>query len=470
MLQQKDLILFTDFYQLTMAQGYWLAGKHQEVATFDYFYRSNPFEGGYAIFAGLSDVLEQLSELRFTDEHLKFLAEQGLNKDFLEYLKGFRFSGAVDGLREGEVLFPYAPILRITAPIIEAQVIETFLLNQLNFNTLIATKAARMRQVAGPKRSLIDMGLRRAQGYGGMQASKACIIGGFNGTSNVLSGYQEGTTLVGTQAHAWVQSFGDELASFRAFAEAFPNNCTLLVDTYDTLASGVPNAITVAKEMEARGQRVQAIRLDSGDLAYLSKAARKMLDEAGLGYIKIVASNSLDEYLIKSLLEQGAEIDAFGVGTRLVTAKGSPALGGVYKLVAVDGEPRIKVSENVIKITNPGRKRTLRYLREDGSFMMDGILLEAETKTDTLTHPFFHEKLTRVGSGTSEELFQPHMKAGKLVSSLPSLAESVAYAQTRLAQLPQEHKRFDNPHEYRVGLSSELLALRKKLLAQARGL
>jgi nicotinate phosphoribosyltransferase len=293
------------------------------------------------VFAGLKDVVEAIARLRFLPAHLDYLSSQGFAEDFLTYLKTFRFSGTIHAMREGELVFPFQPIVRVEAPLIEAQIIETFLLNWLNFNTLIATKASRIRTAAGPKRVLLDMGLRRAQGFGSMAATRAALVGGFNASSNVLSGYLHGTPVGGTQAHAWVQSFGDELSAFRAFAESFPNNCTLLVDTYDTLESGVPNAIIVAKEMAARGQRMNAIRLDSGDLAYLSKRARAQLDAAGLPEVQIVATNDLDEYLIESLLQQGAPIDVFGVGTKLATADGSPALGGVYKLVAVDGQPRI---------------------------------------------------------------------------------------------------------------------------------
>lgn len=467
MLPPDDLVLYTDLYQLTMAQGYLLTGRQHDRAIFDYYYRELPFDGGYVVFAGISDALEMLASLRFAPAHLDYLRAQGFGQPFLDYLSKWRFAGSIMGLREGELAMPNAPILRVQGNMIEAQMVETLLLNVLNYSSLIATKAARMRQVAGT-RTLIDMGLRRAQGFGGLQGSKAAMIGGFDATSNVLVGYQTGIAVVGTQAHAWIQSYGDELAAFRAFAELYPTNTTLLVDTYDTLASGVPNAIMVAKEMESRGHRMRGIRLDSGDLAYLTQRARTMLDDAGLQYVKIVVSNQLDEYLIKSLLEQQAPIDVFGVGTKLIVADGSPALGGVYKLVEVNDQPRIKISENVVKVTLPGRKQVLRYSDRAGMFRGDGIVLDGQATEPFMYHPHYPDQRTRTVDYAAEPLLHPLMQQGELVGELSTPAQSAAYAQARLAQLPAEHKRFENPHFYKVGISQAVQQLRSQLIAAAR--
>jgi len=317
--------IYTDYYELTMAQGYFLAGRQDERACFDYFFRDIPFEGGYVIFAGLSDLLEILNGFQFYEDELDYLAQQGFRDDFLNYLRNFRLNTDIHAAKEGEVVFPRTPILRVEGNIIEAQILETLLLNILNFESLIATKAARMKYAAGDHK-VIDFGLRRAQGFGGIQASKAAIIGGIEATSNVYSSFIHDTPASGTMAHSWIQSFDDELTAFRKYAEYYPEDCILLVDTYDTLESGVPNAIKVAKELEEKGYKMKGIRLDSGDLAYFSRKARQQLDDAGLKYVKIAVSNQLDERLIKSLLSQNAPIDLFGVGTRLVTGHESPAL------------------------------------------------------------------------------------------------------------------------------------------------
>ncbi|MGH2567747.1 MAG: nicotinate phosphoribosyltransferase, partial [Bacteroidota bacterium] len=326
---KEHTALYTDFYQLTMAQGYFLTGKSETSAAFDYFFRENPFEGGYVVFAGLSDFLETLQDFRFAKDDLDYLAQVGLQEPFLRYLQQFQFRGTIHSVREGEVVFPVEPIVRVEGNIVETQIIETLLLNFLNFESLIATKAARIKFAAGSRR-VVDFGLRRAQGLGGIFASKAAVLGGVEATSNLYTAYHWDLEVSGTQGHSWIQSFDDELSAFRKFAEIFPDRCVLLVDTYNSLRSGIPNAITVAKELESKGHRLVAIRLDSGDLAYLSKHARAMLDAAGLGYVKIVVSNQLDEYVIRSLLEQGAPVDVFGVGTHLVTGRNSPALDGVY--------------------------------------------------------------------------------------------------------------------------------------------
>lgn len=451
--------IYTDYYELTMAQGYFLSGRKDERACFDYFFRDIPFDGGYVIFAGISDLLEILESFRFHEDELQYLAEQGFRTEFLNFLRDFEFSADIHSAKEGEVVFPREPIVRVEGTIIEAQILETLLLNILNFESLIATKAARMKYAAG-NHKVLDFGLRRAQGYGGIQASKAAIIGGVEATSNVYSSFVHNIPASGTMAHSWIQSFEDELTAFRKYAEYYPDACILLVDTFDTLASGVPNAIKVAKELEAQGHKLKGIRLDSGDLAYFSRKARQQLDEAGLEYVKIAVSNQLDERLIKSLLSQDAPIDLFGVGTRLVTGHESPALDGVYKLAAVNEHPKLKLSENIEKITLPGRKKVLRYFDSEGYFYGDGILLDEETKTNTIYHPFYPAKHSTVTTFKSESLLHPVLEDGKKLQDCPSPIESAAYAKKRLKKLNPEHKRFDNPHIYKVGISEKLMNLR----------
>lgn len=461
--------LYTDYYELTMAQGYYLSGRKDEHACFDYFFRDNPFGGGYVIFAGLADFLDILPEFRFHDDELDYLSSQGFHPDFIKYLKEeFRLSVTIHAAKEGEVVFPLEPIVRVEGPIIQAQLLETLLLNIINFESLIATKAARLRFAAGDRR-VIDFGLRRAQGYGGIQASKAAIIGGVEATSNVYASFTHDIPASGTMAHSWVQSFDDELTAFRKFAEYFPDESVLLVDTYDTLSSGVPNAIKVAKELEERGHRLKGIRLDSGDLAYFSRKARRQLDEAGLPYVKIAASNQLDERLIKSLLTQQAPIDLFGVGTRLVTGYETPALDGVYKLSSARGEPKLKISENVEKVTLPGIKQVLRYLNGDGMFYGDGIALADEPHVEAIYHPYYPAKHTVVTSFDAESLHSVVMSDGNLAIALPTAKESAGYARERFKKLNPEHKRFENPHIYKVGISEPLMDLRDELSEKVKG-
>ncbi|MCX6133945.1 MAG: nicotinate phosphoribosyltransferase [Ignavibacteriales bacterium] len=455
--------IYTDYYQLTMAQGYFLTGRSDAVSCFDYFFLENPFHGGYVLFAGLTDVLEMIEGFSFSDEIIEYLRGLGLKEEFLRYLRSFKFRGSITSVREGEVVFPLEPLLRVEGTLIEAQLIETLLLNILNFESLIATKASRVKAAAGGRR-VMDFGLRRAQGLGGIHATKAAIIGGIDATSNVYAAFHNDLEVSGTQAHSWVQSFSDELTAFRKFAEVYPDSCILLVDTYNTLRSGVPNAIIVAKELEQRGHRMAAIRLDSGDLAYLSKHARTMLDQAGLSYVKITVSNQLDEYVIRSLLEdQGAPIDMFGVGTRLVTGQPAAALDGVYKLSMCDGEPRLKFSENYTKLTLPGVKSIHRFLNEDGIFTADGVTLDGEPSPESIYHPFFSEQRSNLKQCTSEPLMHKVMEGGRtLVRS--SVHESAQYVQERLLHLAAEHKRFEFPHIYRVGISQKLLGLRARLV------
>jgi nicotinate phosphoribosyltransferase len=454
--------LYTDYYEFTMAQGYYLVGKASTPACFDYFFRSNPFDGGYVIFAGLDDLLTAVEHYRFGAEELEYFASLGLDPRFLKFLKTFEFRGSITSVREGEVVFPLEPVVRVEGTIIETQLIETILLNLLNFESLIATKASRVRIAAADKR-VVDFGLRRAQGLGGVHATRAAVIGGIDATSNVSAARSYGLEVSGTQAHSWIQSFDSELAAFRKFAEVFPDRTYLLVDTYDTLRSGVPNAITVGKELEQAGKRLLGIRLDSGDLAYLSKHARAMLDASGLSYVRIVASNQLDEYVIRSLLEQGAPIDAFGVGTRLVTGQSSAALDGVYKLSAFDGQPRLKFSENFSKITLPGEKVIHRFFNQDGMFYADGIALASESTLGVIHHPMFTEARSSLKGHPSELLMHTVMDHGKRLESA-SVDDSARYARTRLAKLHAEHKRFENPHVYKVGISDVLLKLRTELI------
>jgi nicotinate phosphoribosyltransferase len=456
---------FTDYHQLLMAQGYFLTGKAQTTAIFDYFFRENPFGSGYVIFAGLSDLLDILETLRFEDDEIEYLKSLGFKDEFLQYLKRFRFSGNIYAMREGELIFPIEPIVRVEGGLIETQLIETLLLNLLNFQSLIATKASRIRFAAG-NRKIVDFGLRRAQGLGGIHASKAAVIGGVDATSNLYSAYHYSLEVSGTQAHSWIQSFGDELTAFRKFAEIYPENCTLLVDTYNTLRSGLPNAIKIAKELEAKGQKLKAIRLDSGDLATLSKKSRALLDAAKLNYVKIIVSNMLDEFLISSLMQQGAPIDEFGVGTRLLSAHNYPALQGVYKQSLVGNQPTLKFSDNYAKTTLPGRKKVMRYYDVNGQFDTDGVMLDNEEGVDIFYHPFFTEQHRNVEDYSAKPLMSKVMEGGRIIGKLPSAMESARYVSNRFACLSSEYKRFENPKPYKVGISPSLMRLRSFLFEQ----
>jgi nicotinate phosphoribosyltransferase len=460
--------LYTDFYELAMAQGYYLCGRKNESAAFNYFFRTNPFNSGYTVFAGLQDLLSAIPEFTFSDDDIRYLADQGLQKEFLEYLSNFQFTGSLSSVNEGEIVFPNEPLLQVEGNIIECQLIESLLLNFLNFESLIATKAFRIKQVAGTK-TFSDFGLRRAQGLGALHASRAAVIGGASSTSNVMAAKLFDIPVSGTQAHSWIQSFDNELEAFRLFAKTNPDNSVLLVDTINTLKSGVPNAIIVAKEMEKEGHRLKAIRLDSGDLAYLSKKTRKMLDDAGLKYVQIIASNQLDEHVIKSLLQdQHAAIDAFGIGTELITGKNNAALDGVYKLVEVNGLPKMKLSENVEKTTLPGKKQLYRCYDQDGMFYRDAILLADEDPAvaEMIYDPVHPEKNTLIRSLKKEPLLKPVMINGKTVIGKQSLAEIHSYLMQRSALLPKEHFRFISPHIYKTGISERLMNLRNTLKSQ----
>lgn len=458
--------LYTDFYELTMAQGYFKAGKQDHRVTFDYFFRSIPFNGGYVIFAGLGDFLTALENVTFQEEELEYLEAKNFSPEFIAYLRNFRFSGTIYSAREGEIIFPGEPILVVEANIIEAQLIETLLLNLINFESLIATKTSRIVKAAGEGKPVMDFGMRRAQGTGAMQATKAAVIGGAVSTSNVAAGYAYNLDVSGTMAHSWIQFFEDELTAFRTYARQYPDSTTLLVDTYHTLESGLPNAIKTAKEMEQNGHKLFAVRLDSGDLAFLAKQTRKILDDAGLNYVKIVVSNQLDEHLIKSLNEQKAPIDIFGVGTKLVTAYDEPALDGVYKLSAVNGTPVLKISDNITKTTLPARKKIIRYCNEDGTFNCDGVVLADEESIDRIYHPHQPIAAKKVSGLSGKELLELTVKNGRPVMEIPTAQKSAEYARKRLENLNNEHKRFDFPHVYKVGISKKLLDLRNHLLTQ----
>ncbi len=464
-LSGTHLGLYTDYYELEMAQGYFYGGKKDEYATFDYFFRSNPYHGGFTVFAGLQDFLELLNQFTFSESDIAYLQEQGFKQEFLEYLRNFSFCGDIYSMKEGEITFPNEPLMRVEGNIIECQLIESLLLNILNFESLIATKAFRIKLVSG-KKIFADFGLRRAQGLGAFHASRAAYIGGASSTSNVLAAKEFGIPVSGTLAHSWIQSFDNELEAFRAYANIHPDNTVLLVDTFDTLNSGIPNAIKIAKELEEKGFRLKAIRLDSGDLAYLSIKARKQLNDAGLNYVNIIASNQLNEYVIKSLLhDQNAAIDAFGIGTEMVTGKSDAALDGVYKLSQVDAQPKMKISENIEKNTLPGRKQVYRFFDCEGKFYRDAILLKDESpeSIDRIYHPVYPEKNTLLVKCTYEKLLHLVVQKGKVTVEKQSLSDIHAYLIKRAGQLPNEHKRFISPHLYKVGISKELMRTRDTL-------
>jgi nicotinate phosphoribosyltransferase len=455
--------LYTDLYQLTMAQAYYQNGMHNTRAGFDYFFRKIPYKGGYVVFAGLQELLTIIRDMRFLEPDLEYLHNSGFDKGFLDYLKEFSFQGNISSVREGDVVFPFEPVVRVEGNLVEAQLIETLLLNVLNFQSLIATKACRIRYAAGNK-TLSDFGLRRAQSYGAMHASRAAIIGGFDSTSNVLAAKKYKIPHAGTMAHSFIESFGDEEAAFRAYAQSFPNNSVFLVDTYNTLYSGIPSAIKVAKEMQKEGKKLKGIRLDSGDLAYLSKKAREMLDYDGLHDVKIVVSNQLDEYVVKSLMEQKAPIDIFGVGTSLVTGKPDGALDGVYKLSYVEANPVLKISDNLQKTTLPGKKKVLRYFDRDGLFYADAVVIAEEVEIERMINPFEKHKSLHLKDLKCEELFYTAMKNGEIKSVEETPVEINQRLKQRLNLLPVEHQRFDFPHIYKVGISEKLMKIRDDLL------
>ncbi len=455
---------YTDQYQITMSQVYFHKGMKDETAIFDYFFRKLPFEGGYTVFAGLEDLLNAVENLRFDQKDLEMLEKEGMDQEFLEYLENFSFTGNIYAAKEGDLVFPNRPVLSVEAPIIEAQLLETLTLNTLNYQSLIATKASRMRLSAGD-RKLVDFGLRRAPGTGGYAASRAAVIGGFDSTSNVRSGRDYDIPISGTMAHSFVQRYENEIDSFRDFAEIRPDDCVLLVDTYDTLKSGMPNAIKVGKEMEERGDKLKGIRLDSGDLSWLAKESRRMLDEAGLDYVKIAASNQIDEHVIKSLLGQDAPIDLFGVGTSLVTGRPDSALDGVYKLSYANGEPRLKLSETVSKINLPGKKQVYRLINKDDSFYGGEVVALAEEEDfDRMVHPSDQNQSRKLSGFKKKPLLENVVENGERITKPGSTDEIAKFSRRQVKKLPEEFKRFDNPHVYKVGLTKKLKELRDTLV------
>lgn len=474
---ERNLTLLTDFYELTMMQGYF-ENKTNETVIFDVFYRNNPSGSGYAICCGLEQMIDYIKKLHFSEEDITYLKSLNMfQEDFLTYLENFEFTGSIYAIPEGTVVFPMEPLVKVIAPIMEAQLVETAILNIINHQSLIATKASRVC-FAAKGEGVMEFGLRRAQGPdAGTLGARAAVIGGCIGTSNVLAAKEFGLPALGTHAHSWIMSFDQELTAFRKYAELYPQNTTLLVDTYDTLRSGVPNAIKVFTELRDAGKMPKryGIRLDSGDLAYLSKKARKMLDAAGFTDASICASSDLDEYLIDSLKTQGAAINSWGVGTNLITSKDCPAFGGVYKLAAIkNGDhfiPKIKLSENQWKITNPGNKTIYRiYEKETGKIKADLIALVGEDYSENnplmLFDPIATWKKTylKAGTYTIRELLVPIFIDGECVYTSPEVMDIREYCQRELDTLWEETRRLINPHDVYVDLSNELFHMKNTLL------
>ena len=475
-MNNRNLTMLVDFYEITMANGFFENGRGSETAYFDMFFRKTPDNAGYAIMAGVQQVIEYLENLSFTAEDIEYLRGRNMFcEDFLEYLLNFRFECDVWAIPEGTPIFPNEPIMVVRAPAIEAQIIETFLLLTLNHQSLIATKANRVVRAA-KGRTVLEFGSRRAQGVdAAVDGARAAYIGGCKGTACTLTDQLYGVPAGGTMAHSWVQMFPSEYEAFKAYCETYPENPTLLVDTYNTLKSGIPNAIRVFNEvLKPRGLTKCGIRLDSGDMTYLTKKARKLLDEAGWQSCKISCSNSLDEYIIEDILNQGAQIDLFGVGERLITAKSEAVFGGVYKLTAIEDEngniiPKIKISENVGKITNPHFKKVYRFFGNDtGKAIADYLCVHDETVDDSSDLEIFDPQATwkrkRVYNFTAKELLVPIFKNGELVYKLPKLDDIQKYCAEQVDTLWDEVKRFDNPHTYYVDLSQKLWDIKDRLL------
>ena len=475
-MNDRNLTMLVDFYEITMANGFFENGRGNEIAYFDMFFRKVPDNAGYAIMAGVEQLIGYIESLSFTAEDIEYLRGKNMFcEEFLRYLADFKFECDIWAVPEGTPIFPNEPIITVRGPAIQAQFIETMVLLTVNHQSLIATKANRI-VTAAQGRPVMEFGSRRAQGYdGAIYGARAAYIGGCAGTACTISDRDFGVTALGTMAHSWIQLFPTELDAFRAYARVYPDSCTLLVDTYSTLKSGIPNAITVCKEREAAGHKGAGVRIDSGDIAYLSKKARKMLDDAGLDYVKIVASNSLDEYLIRDLLVQGAKIDSFGVGERLVTSKSEPVFGGVYKLAAVEenGEiiPKIKISENTVKITNPSYKELWRLFdNATGKAVADVITLAGETIDDSQPYTIFDPdqtyKKTVLTDFTAKKLRVQIFSKGKCVYNSPPIEEIKEYCSSQLGMIWDEVKRFENPHEYYVDLSQQLWDLKQKMLSE----
>ena len=475
-MKNSNMSMLCDFYEFTMSNGYFKNGFYKQKVYFDVFFRKVPDNGGFAIAAGLEQVIDYIKDLHFDENDIEYLKSRGIfDEEFLDYLRNFKFTGDIYAVPEGTPVFPNEPIMTVKAPAIEAQIIETFILLTLNHQTLIATKANRIVRAAQGK-TVLEFGSRRAQGVSGaVDGARAAYIGGCAGTACTLTDELYSVPASGTMAHSWIQMFDSEYDAFKTYCELYPDNTTLLVDTYNTLKSGIPNAIKVFKEiLIPQGKTNFAIRLDSGDISYLSKKARKMLDEAGLECCKIVASNSLDEYLIRDLMMQGAKVDIFGVGERLITSASSPVFGGVYKLVAVENEsgeivPKIKVSENTAKITNPHFKKVYRYFdNESGKAIADELCVYDEVVDDSQSHTIFDPnaswKTKTITDFTAKELMVEVFKNGKCVYESPSIHEIANYCREQIDLLWDEVKRFENPHTYYVDLSKKLYDIKNILL------
>lgn len=473
-MDNRNLTMLVDFYEITMANGFFENGKSDVTAYFDMFFRKVPDNAGYAIMAGLEQVVEYLKNLSFTQSDIDYLRSKNIfSEKFLEYLSDFKFECDVWAVPEGTPIFPGEPIVTVKGPAIQAQFVETMILLTVNHQSLIATKANRI-VTAAQGRPVMEFGSRRAQGYdGAVYGARAAYIGGCCGTACTISDRDFSVKALGTMAHSWIQLFDTELEAFRAYAKIYPDSCTLLIDTYNVLRSGLPNAVTVFKELEKQGYKGAGVRIDSGDIAYLSKKIRKILDAEGLDYVKIVASNSLDEYIIRDLIVQGAKVDSFGVGERLVTSKSEPVFGGVYKLVAVEENgkiaPRIKISENVGKITNPGFKKPWRLFdNKTGMAIADVITLANETidisKPYTIFNPEQTYKKKVLSDFTAKPLQVQIFRSGKCIYELPEIEKIKSYCQEQLSLIWDEVKRFENPHEYYVDLSKSLWELKNELL------
>lgn len=472
-----NLTMLTDFYEITMSHGYFCNGLKEKVVYFDMFFRKVPDDGGFAIMAGVEQIIDYLQRLSFDEMDLAYLRGKRIfNEAFLDYLKHFKFSCDVWAIPEGTPIFPHEPIVTVRGPVIQAQFIETMILLTINHQSLIATKTNRIVRAA-QGRAVMEFGSRRAQGYdGAISGARAAFIGGCAGTACAIAERDYGIPASGTMAHSWIQMFDSELEAFRTYARIYPDNAVFLVDTYSVLRSGVPNAIQIFREeIVPRGFRPSGIRIDSGDIAYLSKEARRMLDEAGFEDCKIIASNSLDEYIIQDLLRQGAKVDAFGVGERLITSKSEPVFGGVYKLVAVEADgvivPKIKVSENVGKITTPGFKQVWRlYDKTSGKALADVLTLRDEIIDSMTSYEIFHPEHTwkrkRLAQFHARPLLVPIFEGGRLVYHAPALREIQAYCKEQIATLWDAVLRFENPHPYYVDLSKPLWTMKQRLLAE----
>ena len=478
-LKDRNLTLLTDFYELTMASGYFENNMTDKIAYFDMFYRKNPDNSGFAIMAGVEQMIEYLTNLKFTDEDIDFLRSKNMfSENFLEFLRNFKFSCDVWAVPEGTPIFPGEPIVTVKGPLIEAQFVETMILLSINHQSLIATKSNRIC-TAADGRAVMEFGSRRAQGYdGAIYGARAAFIGGCEGTACTICDRDYGIPALGTMAHSWIQSFDSEEDAFRAYAKTYPQNCTLLVDTFNTLKSGVPNAIKVFKEeVVSRGYRPKGIRIDSGDITYLSKKARKMLDEAGFDDCKICASNSLDEYIIRDMFLQGAKVDIFGVGERLITSYSSPVFGGVYKLVAMESDgkivPKIKVSENVGKITTPCFKKLYRLFdRDTNKAIADVLTLNDETIDDNKPYEIFDPQHTwkrkNLTNFYAKKIQIKYIENGQLIQKLPDITEIRKYCKEQMKTLWDEVTRFENPHTYYVDLSQKLWDIKASLLNKAK--